>query len=118
VRRIESPRLFPQHYGFTIGELFGAFQSLGFSPLPADDLRIPLMMQLMGSKISQCIYLVQYLQRSFAVSGDVCEFGVAAGATSALIANEMRVTDKSLWLFDSFKGLPKPTEKTGCLMMC
>jgi hypothetical protein len=43
--------------------------------------------------------------------GDVCEFGIAQGATSALLANEIRDTDKLLWLFDSFAGLPKPTEK-------
>jgi len=41
----------------------------------------------------------------------VCEFGVAQGATSALIANEIRNSGKSLWLFDSFKGLPRPGAK-------
>jgi O-methyltransferase len=38
----------------------------------------------------------------------VCEFGVAQGATSALLANEIRDTAKTLWLFDSFAGLPRP----------
>src|SRR5690606_31834359 len=41
--------------------------------------------------------------------GDVCEFGVAQGATSALLANEIRGTTKQLWLYDSFEGLPKPS---------
>jgi hypothetical protein len=36
--------------------------------------------------------------------------GIAQCATSALIANEISSSKKNLWLFDSFKGLPKPTE--------
>ncbi|MDQ1255618.1 MAG: O-methyltransferase [Candidatus Hydrogenedentes bacterium] len=111
LRRIDSPRLFPRVYADTLNELLGAFHELGLSPLPADDRRLGLMMQLMGAKVSQSIYLMEYLRKSFDVAGDVCEFGVAAGATSALIANEMRATDKKLWLFDSFQGLPKPTAK-------
>jgi O-methyltransferase len=111
VRRIESPRLFPQIYDRTINELMGALQTLGFPPLPEDTLRVPLMMQLMGTGISECAYLLDLLRKSFAVPGDVCEFGVADGATSALMANEIRATDKNLWLFDSFQGLPKPSEK-------
>jgi cephalosporin hydroxylase len=51
------------------------------------------------------------LNKSLKIEGDVCEFGVAQGATSALLANEIRATEKKLWLFDSFQGLPKPTEK-------
>ena len=38
-------------------------------------------------------------------------FGVAQGETSALIANEMRSRDAILHLFDSFEGLPMPTER-------
>jgi len=34
---------------------------------------------------------------------------VAQGLTSALLAYEIKHTDKVLWLFDSFKGLPKPS---------
>lgn len=111
VRRVDSPRLFPPIYADTIKELLGALQELGVASLPADARRVPLMMELMGAKLSQSVYLLGSLQKAFAVAGDVCEFGVAAGATSALIANEMRETDKRLWLFDSFQGLPKPSEK-------
>jgi hypothetical protein len=111
MRRIESARLLPRIYGQTIDELLGAFQLLGFSALPADELRVPLLMRMMGSGIGESAYLIEYLRKSFALDGDVCEFGVAAGATSALIANEIRSTDKTLWLFDSFEGLPRPTEK-------
>ncbi len=54
--------------------------------------------------------MVLHLNRALGLDGDVCEFGVAQGATSALIANEIRGTEKDLWLFDSFEGLPKPTD--------
>ena len=41
----------------------------------------------------------------------MCEFGVAEGETSAVIANEIAESKKSFHLFDSFEGLPKPTAK-------
>ena len=41
--------------------------------------------------------------------GGVCECGVGSGATSALLANELRDTSKRLWLYDTFAGLPAPT---------
>ncbi|MCK5819061.1 MAG: hypothetical protein KAH18_07365 [Psychromonas sp.] len=36
---------------------------------------------------------------------------MAQGETSALIANEMLSSNKTIHLFNSFEGLPKPTEK-------
>jgi len=55
---------------------------------------------------------VEALAKTKSVSGDVCEFGVAQGETTALIANEIRDrSDTTLHLFDSFRGLPKPSEK-------
>ena len=46
------------------------------------------------------------------MSGDICEFGVAQGTTSALMSNEIKgLKERNLWLFDSFEGLPMPTEK-------
>ena len=45
------------------------------------------------------------------MEGAICEFGVAQGATSRLIAEEIMPTDRIYYLFDSFEGLPAPTEK-------
>jgi O-methyltransferase len=45
------------------------------------------------------------------LEGDVCEFGVAQGELSAVLANEIMDTPKRLHLFDSFEGLPAPSEK-------
>jgi len=67
------------------------------------------MVGLLGTGLSEAMWLVAHLHRSLSLDGDVCEFGVAQGATSALLANEIRATPKLLWLFDSFQGLPRPT---------
>jgi hypothetical protein len=72
---------------------------------------LSLQKNLIGTGFGEGLYILKSLQKSLAFEGDVCEFGVAQGATSALIANELKNTKKNLWLFDSFEGLPKPTEK-------
>jgi len=82
-----------------------------FPDLPPKIGRLELMMQLMGTQLSEALHLVWHLSRVLNIKGEVCEFGVAQGATSALIANEIRETNKNLWLFDSFKGLPRPTDR-------
>ena len=46
------------------------------------------------------------------LDGDVCEYGVAQGATSTLIAKTINGM-KDLFLFDSFEGLPKPSKEDG-----
>ena len=59
----------------------------------------------------QPFFLINYLNEVLHVSGDVCEFGVSHGASTALFANEILETSKHLYLYDSFEGLPKPTKK-------
>ena len=80
-------------------------------PSPAPEGRNELLAQLLGTQLPEAVYVINYLHQSLKRPGDICEFGVAQGATSALLANEIRHTDKLLWLFDSFEGLPKPTGK-------
>jgi hypothetical protein len=94
-----------------IGEVEGIFRELLSFELPPRDGRAELLAQLIGTNVSEALYLLEHLQRSLRLEGDLCEFGVAQGATSALMANEIRETEKSLWLFDSFQGLPRPSEK-------
>jgi O-methyltransferase len=81
--------------------------------LPLSAGRADLLCDLVGTDPVEALHLLTALHAGLAVEGDVCEFGVAQGATSALIANEMRLhaPDRTLWLYDSFKGLPKPTER-------
>lgn len=46
------------------------------------------------------------------MDGVCCEFGVAGGHASALLANEIvNFSNKKLYLFDSFEGLPEPTKE-------
>jgi hypothetical protein len=70
-----------------------------------------LLARLLGTPPSEAYFIVRALAACKDIDGDVCEFGVAQGETSALIANEILASDKVLHLFDSFEGLPKPTEK-------
>ena len=77
-----------------------------------NDLRVKLMARLIGTPPSEAYFIVRALARCKNVVGDVCEFGVAQGDTSALIANEISLSgNKILHLFDSFEGLPKPSGK-------
>ena len=94
-----------------IKELEGAYRELLFKDLPENDERTRLMSELIGTGLSEALYLLNYLNKALKLEGDVCEFGVAQGATSALMANEIEGTDKNLWLFDSFQGLPGPSKK-------
>lgn len=113
LKRIGCSRVdngFRLKYENLIREVEGLYKEFSFKDLPlSDEVRIKLMSELLGTEISEAIYLLNYLNKSFKVEGDVCEFGVAQGATSALLAYEIRKTDKNIWLFDSFKGLAKPS---------
>jgi O-methyltransferase len=98
-------------YNNIINELGSCFRTVIFPGLPPCPGRDTLVAGLVGTYPSEAMYIVSFLHRSLPLEGDVCEFGVAQGATSALLANEIRGTRKTLWLFDSFRGLPKPTQK-------
>lgn len=77
-----------------------------------NEIRPKLLARLMGTPPSEAYFIVQALSKCKDVLGDVCEFGVAQGETSALIANEIALSNnKRLHLFDSFEGLPKPSDK-------
>ncbi len=50
------------------------------------------------------------------IPGDVVELGVARGGCAAIMASvlfdaQVGIHQKKLWLFDSYEGLPDPTEK-------
>jgi O-methyltransferase len=78
--------------------------------IPPDDERPRLLGRLAGTPPPEAYCIIEALHATRDVAGDVCEFGVAQGETSALMANEMRPwPDKTLHLFDSFEGLPEPS---------
>jgi len=43
--------------------------------------------------------------------GDVVEFGCYIGTTSVFLAEKLQKTDRHLWLYDSFAGLPEKTKE-------
>jgi O-methyltransferase len=94
-----------RHDAVEVEELYRRFV---FPGLPRDERRARLLHELIGTTIGEAIYIIQNLHEGLRVAGDVCEFGVAQGATSRLLASEIMSSDRNLWLFDSFEGLPAP----------
>jgi hypothetical protein len=92
-----------------VEELYRTFL---FKGLPPREGRGRDLSDLIGTTVSEAVYLIKNLYEGLKVSGDICEFGVAQGATSRLLAAEiMPLQDRRLWLFDSFEGLPAPTSE-------
>lgn len=100
-----------EKFSDSITQLEGFFNSLYPNIIPENKERMELLKGLYGTNVIEALFIIYYLHKSIKTAGDVCEFGVANGATSVLIANELKNTNKNLWLFDSFQGLSKPTKK-------
>ena len=80
--------------------------------IPPNNNRIEILSQLLGTPPPEAYFIISSIEKTKNVNGDICEFGVAQGITSSLIANEiLENKEKSLHLFDSFEGLPAPTTK-------
>jgi O-methyltransferase len=94
-----------------VREMHDALKALLFPQLPEIPGRSDLLARLLGTGVAEAMYILDGLHAGLRDGGDVCEFGVAQGATSALLANEIRDTGSHLWLYDSFRGLPKPSSK-------
>ncbi len=90
-------------------EIEELFRTFVFPDLPRKPGREALLSDLIGTSVSEAIYIVESLHAGLRVEGDVCEFGVAQGATSKLIASEIMGTERNFYLFDSFEGLPAPS---------
>ena len=83
-----------------------------FTDLPKREGRARDLSDLIGTTVSEAIYVIKNLHDGLKVAGDICEFGVAQGATSKLLASEiMPLAERKFWLFDSFEGLPAPTKE-------
>ncbi|MBN9414933.1 MAG: hypothetical protein J0I12_05810 [Candidatus Eremiobacteraeota bacterium] len=111
IRRTNAPDYWRELSLDLIVQLENSLRESTFTELPPRARRAELMARLAGTTATRALYLVGYLNQCHQLSGDVCEFGVARGQTTAIMANEIRDSNKLLWLFDSFQGLPQPTEK-------
>jgi hypothetical protein len=108
VAELESCRVMRIIHRRDAVEIEELYRRFVFPGLPKDERRAGLLHDLIGTTIGEAIYIIQNLHEALRVPGDVCEFGVAQGATSRLLASEIMSTDRNLWLFDSFEGLPAP----------
>lgn len=96
------------HVGDAV-EIEELYRTFVFPNLPRKPGREALLSDLIGTTISEAIYILESLHSGLQVEGDICEFGVAQGATSKLLAYEIMDTSRELYLFDSFEGLPAPS---------
>jgi O-methyltransferase len=92
-------------------ELEQVYRAWQFPELPDHEDRAGLLAKLVGTSVGEAMYILNHLHLGLKVPGDICEFGVAQGATSRLLATEIFSSERHFWLFDSFEGLPAPTEK-------
>lgn len=111
IRRKLGPTVSREALRSAIQELHDGYIDKVFPALPQVAGRIDRLVEAVGLTATNALYLLDCLHKSLQQPGDVCEFGVCTGTTSALIANELRDTERNLWLFDSFQGLSKPTGK-------
>ena len=96
----------------TIRELNQSYSKYTFNNKSSiDETECILLSRLIGTSVGEALFIINSLRRCLDLDGDICEFGVAQGATSTLMAYEIINTDKKIWLYDSFEGLPAPTEK-------
>ena len=70
-------------------------------------------MKLLSDQVDEreVAVVLRELERVLAtrVPGDVTEFGCYVGTTSVHVAEYLRNTGRTLWLYDSFEGLPPKT---------
>jgi O-methyltransferase len=105
----EAMRDIHRHDAVEIEQLYRRFL---FFDLPERAGRARDLSDLIGTTVSEAIYVIKNLHDALKAPGDICEFGVAQGATSKLIASEIKpMVDRKFWLFDSFEGLPAPTKE-------
>lgn len=109
LQRIRNLRHLHRHDVKEIEELYGCFVLPG---LPPDPGRARILYDLEYVSVGEGLYLVDCLHRVRDITGDIVEFGCNEGATSRLLAHEILPwPSRLLWLFDSFEGLPAPSEK-------
>jgi O-methyltransferase len=94
-----------------VEELCGIYLGQVFPEIPHREGRAHLIQSLIGTETAEAMFMMHYLHAALTSGpGDVVEMGVAQGATSAFLANEIRPhPERKLWLYDSFQGLSSPT---------
>ena len=55
--------------------------------------------------------ILEVAKKCLVVPGDLVELGCYRGDTSLMLAELIRGSDKKLWIYDSFEGLPEKSEQ-------
>ena len=55
--------------------------------------------------------ILEVAKKCLVVAGDLVELGCYRGDTSLMLAELIRGSDKKLWIYDSFEGLPEKLEQ-------
>jgi O-methyltransferase len=63
----------------------------------------------------RCFMLYQFAAHARALPGDAVEVGVYKGGTARLLAGQLAGAEKTLYVFDTFEGLPSPDEEKDTL---
>lgn len=89
------------------------FNAIERQPLDVDGKTLHRLARLAGATVLEGLHILKSIEATKTVAGDWCEYGVAHGRTSALIAEQLMAGQgaRKFWLYDSFEGLPKPHEK-------
>ena len=96
-------------YHNAIDQIQGYYSAFLDQDYEVSTLRNVLLQKLLGTEISEALHIVTALRETSVLNGDICEFGVAQGRTSALLCSEILMSSKNIWFFDSFEGLSVPT---------
>lgn len=109
---LQEMRTLRQVHRNDVVEIEALYRAFVLPDLPPDPRRADSLHHLHGTTVGEGLHIVAHLHRALAVPGDICEFGCNEGATSRLLAGEiLDMPDRRLWLYDSFEGLPPPSEK-------
>lgn len=88
------------------------FEALNGISLGVDGKTLNRLSRLAGTTLLEAAYILKSAQETEHIDGDWCEYGVAHGRTSALLGEVMlKGRKRTLWLYDSFEGLPAPHQK-------
>ena len=94
-------------------ELITLFETLYGLDLGVDKKILDRLARLAGTTVLEAAFILKALAETREIEGDWCEYGVAHGRTSALLAQVMLKggRGRTLWLYNPFEGLPAPHEK-------
>ena len=94
-------------------ELMTLFNVLHKPPIHIDGPVLHRLSRIAGTTLLEAAFILRSIEQSKMIEGDWCEYGVAHGRTSALLLQVMlqQPLRRTLWLYDSFEGLPVPHDK-------